>query len=107
MSLYLILSPNLKTSSLKVSNLLREIGGGYETLLLNLPWEMEEIVTELTSNLISYDEFIHKARAPRHVVAQFKGTPVSHRGQLVTVSNNLLERLNGARVADEVTKPEK
>lgn len=31
----------------------------------------------------------------RHVVAQFKGTPVSHRGRLVTVSNNLLERLNG------------
>ena len=43
----------------------------------------------------------------RHVVAQFKGTLVSHRGRLVTVSNNLLERLNGARVADEVTKPEK
>ena len=31
----------------------------------------------------------------RHVVAQFKGTPVSHRGRRVTVSNNLLERLNG------------
>jgi len=31
----------------------------------------------------------------RHVVAQFKGTPVSHGGRLVTVSNNLLERLNG------------
>jgi transposase-like protein len=31
----------------------------------------------------------------RHVVAQFKGTPFSHRGRLVTVSNNLLERLNG------------
>lgn len=31
----------------------------------------------------------------RHVVAQFKGAQVSHRGRLVTVSNNLLERLNG------------
>lgn len=31
----------------------------------------------------------------RHVIAQFKGTPVSHRGRSVTVSNNLLERLNG------------
>lgn len=32
----------------------------------------------------------------RHVVAQFRETPVSHRGQSATVSNNLLERLNGA-----------
>ena len=31
----------------------------------------------------------------RHVVAQFKGTLVSHDGRPVTVSNNLLERLNG------------
>ena len=31
----------------------------------------------------------------RHVVAQFKGTTVSYDGRLVTVSNNLLERLNG------------
>ncbi|MGQ9680863.1 MAG: IS6 family transposase [Candidatus Bathyarchaeia archaeon] len=31
----------------------------------------------------------------RHVVAQFKGTPVSQGDRLVTVSNNLLERLNG------------
>jgi len=31
----------------------------------------------------------------RQVVAQFKGTPVRHRGRPVTVSNNLLERLNG------------
>jgi transposase-like protein len=31
----------------------------------------------------------------KHIVAQFKGAEVSHRGRLVTVSNNLLERLNG------------
>jgi transposase-like protein len=31
----------------------------------------------------------------RHVVAQFRGTQVSHLGRSVTVSNNLLERLNG------------
>ena len=31
----------------------------------------------------------------RHVVAQFKGTPVSLGGRPVTVRNNLLERLNG------------
>jgi len=31
----------------------------------------------------------------RHVVAQFKGTPVSIGERPVTVSNNLLERLNG------------
>ena len=31
----------------------------------------------------------------RHIVAQFKGAEVNHRGSLVTVSNNLLERLNG------------
>ena len=61
MSLYLILSPNLKTSSMKVSNLLREIGFGFETLLLNLPWEMEGIVTDLASELVSYDEFIIEA----------------------------------------------
>jgi len=65
MSLYLILSPNLKTSSLKVLNLLREIGGGYETLLLNLPWEMGEIVTELASEHLTYDEFVHEARRRR------------------------------------------
>ena len=61
MSLYLIVSPNLKTSSMKVSNLLREIGSGFETLLLNLPWEMEDIVTDLASELVSYDEFIIEA----------------------------------------------
>ena len=31
-----------------------------------------------------------------HVVAQFTGTKLSHDGRPATVSNNLLERLNGA-----------
>jgi hypothetical protein len=61
MRLYLILSPNLRTSSMKVSRLLKEIGGGYQTLLLNLPWEMDEIVTELASEHLSYDELVHEA----------------------------------------------
>jgi len=61
MSLDLILSPDLRTSSMKVSRLLRKMGGGYESLLLNLPREMEEGVMELASEHISCDEFIDEA----------------------------------------------
>ena len=71
MRLYLILSPNLRTSSMKVSRLLKGIGGGYRTLLLNLPWEMEEIVTELASERLSYDEFLHEARRRRLIPEPF------------------------------------
>ena len=61
MSLDLVLSPDLKTSSIKVSHLLKKMGGGYESLLLNLPREMEESVLELASEHISGDELIDKA----------------------------------------------
>ena len=61
MSLDLILSPNLKTSGMKVSHLLQELGGGYESLLLNLPREMEEGVMEFASEHISCDELVDEA----------------------------------------------
>lgn len=57
-SIDLILSPNLRTSSMKTSHLLKERGGEYETFLLNFPVEMEEIVIELAAEHISYDELI-------------------------------------------------
>lgn len=60
-SLSLVLYPNLKTSSMKVSHLLNRIGGGYEALLLDLPREMEDIVAELASERISYDELVDDA----------------------------------------------
>jgi len=56
---------------MKVSRLLKGIGGGYRTLLLNLPWEMEEIVTELASERLSYDEFLHEARRRRLIPEPF------------------------------------
>jgi len=57
-SIDLILSPNLRTSSMKTSHLLKERGGAYETFLLNFPVEMEESVMELAGEHISYDELI-------------------------------------------------
>ena len=57
-SIDLILSPNLRTSSMKTSRLLKDRGGGYEMFLLNFPMEMEEIVMELAAEHLSYDEFI-------------------------------------------------
>jgi len=61
-SIDLILSPNLRTSSMKTSHLLKEMGGGYEVFFLNVPFEMEDIITELATEQISYDELIGKVR---------------------------------------------
>jgi len=47
---------------MKTSRLLKERGGGYETFLLNFPMEMEEIVTELAAERVSYDELIDEVR---------------------------------------------
>lgn len=58
MRLDLLLCPNLKTTSMKVANLLKNMGWEYEILLLNLPEEMEDLVDDLASNRISYDELI-------------------------------------------------
>lgn len=57
-SIDIVLSPNLRTSSIKTSRLLKERGGGYGSLLLNVPAEMEEIVVELAAENISYGEFV-------------------------------------------------
>jgi hypothetical protein len=65
MSLFLVLSPNLKTSSMKASRLLEDIGGRFETLLLNLPVEMEEELMELARGSLSADEFVDEARRRR------------------------------------------
>ena len=65
MSLLLVLSPNLKTSSMKASRLLEDIGVRFETLLLNLPVEMEEELMELASGSMSADEFVDEARRRR------------------------------------------
>ncbi len=61
-SIDLVLSPNLRTSSMKTSHLLKDRGGGYEAFLLNFPMEMEDIVMELASENISYDELIDEVR---------------------------------------------
>ena len=65
MSLLLVLSPNLKTSSMKASRLLEDIGVRFETLLLNLPVEMEEELMELARGSLSADEFVDEARRRR------------------------------------------
>ncbi|EMR73152.1 hypothetical protein MCGE09_00343 [Thaumarchaeota archaeon SCGC AB-539-E09] len=65
MSLLLVLSPNLKTSSMKTSRLLEDIRVRFETLLLNLPLEMEEELMELAKGSLSADEFIDEARRRR------------------------------------------
>jgi hypothetical protein len=65
MSLLLVLSPNLKTSSMKASRLLAELGVRFETLLLNLPVEMEEELMELARGSLSADEFVDEARRRR------------------------------------------
>ena len=62
MSLLLVLSPNLKTSSMKASRLLEDTGVRFETLLLNLPVEMEEELMELARGSLSADEFVDEAR---------------------------------------------
>ncbi len=65
MSLLLVLSPNMKTSSMKASRLLEDIGIRFETLLLNLPVEMEEELMELARGSLSADEFVEEARRRR------------------------------------------
>jgi hypothetical protein len=62
MSLLLVLSPSLKTSSMKASRLLEDIGIRFETLLLNFPVEMEEELKELAKGSLSADEFIDETR---------------------------------------------
>lgn len=54
----LIATPDLKTASLRASKLLRETIVNYKVLLLNLPEEMEETLTEFMCESISYDELI-------------------------------------------------
>lgn len=58
----LLLAPNLRTSSMKASRILKEWGGGYDILLLNVPMEMEGILRELAAEHISCDELIDEAR---------------------------------------------
>ena len=67
MTLLLVLSPNLKTSSMKASRFLEEASLRFDTLLLNLPMEMEEEVAELVSGSISADEFVDEARQHRMI----------------------------------------
>ena len=65
MSLFLVLSPNLKTSSMKTTQLLQDIGARFETLLLNLPIEMEKELIELSSGSMSTDDFVDEAKRRR------------------------------------------
>ena len=58
----LLIVPNLRTSSMKASRLLKEGGGGCEFLLLNTPMEMEDILREFAAERISCDELIYEAR---------------------------------------------
>jgi hypothetical protein len=73
MSLLLVLSPDLKTSSMKTSRLLEDIGAQFETLLLNLPVEMEEKLMELAKGSLSADEFVDEAQR-RRVIPEPVGT---------------------------------
>jgi hypothetical protein len=43
----LILSPNLRTSSMKTSQLLLERGGGYDVLLLSFPEEIGALLAAM------------------------------------------------------------
>jgi hypothetical protein len=65
MSLLLVLSPNMKTSSMKTTQLLMNIGNQFDTLLLNFPIEMEKELLELTSKTITPDDFIYEAQKKR------------------------------------------
>jgi len=64
-SLELFLTPELRTSNLAVSRLLRERGGGYDTLFLSLPMELEEALMEYSSGRISYGDLLEEARRGR------------------------------------------
>lgn len=61
-SIDLLLSPNLRTSSMKASHILQEKGGRYEAFLLNFPEEMEDRVLELAAEQVSYDELVDEVR---------------------------------------------
>jgi hypothetical protein len=54
----LLLTPNLRTSSMKVSQILQEKGDRYEVLLLNFSEEIEDRVVKLAAEQVSYDELI-------------------------------------------------
>lgn len=58
----LLLSPNLRISSMKASKLLQEKSSGCDVFLLNFPEEMEDRVVDLASEQISYDELIDEVR---------------------------------------------
>jgi len=57
----LVVSPKLRTSSMKTSRLLKEKGGSYDAFFLDFPMEMEDTVTDLASERMSYDELIDEA----------------------------------------------
>jgi hypothetical protein len=61
MELLLVLSPNLKTSSMKAAYLLEEIGNRFDTLLLKFPKELEEDLIKRALGAISVDQFIDEA----------------------------------------------
>jgi len=69
----LILSPNLRTSSMKATQLLQERGGGYEALLLNFPEEMEDAVVDLAAEQVSYEELIDEV-GRRNIIPEPKGS---------------------------------
>jgi hypothetical protein len=62
MNIILVLAPNLKTSSMKTTKLLHMIGIQFNTLLLNLPIEMEKALIELSFKGMSIDDFVEETR---------------------------------------------
>jgi hypothetical protein len=58
-SLNLIMVPNLKISTIKAIHYITLKDGGYDTFLLNFPEEVESILTDLASDIVSFDEFLN------------------------------------------------
>lgn len=57
-AIQLMVRPDLKIASWRASKLIKETIRKYRILFLNLPEEMEQILTEFTCDRISYDELI-------------------------------------------------
>ena len=54
----LLVTPNLRTSTLKALQFIQFNGEAYDTILLDFPEELENKVTEFAHEQVSYDEFL-------------------------------------------------
>ena len=75
MMIQLLLSPNLRTSNMKLADLLQQTVARFGSLFLDFPREMSGLINDLAVENISYDELLDEVRRSRLIpepVASFE-----------------------------------